>query len=104
MLDQAQLGKSCGLNGVVASVREAHLLRRSLGRDFLIITPGIRLEGGAHFDQKRTASPRQAILFGSNYLVVGRPIIEARNPLGAAKDIIDQISHIKGADYGDAIK
>jgi len=90
VLKQARLGRACGLDGVVASVGEAHLLRKGLGKNFLIITPGIRSKGDAHFDQKRIATPYQAVASGSNYLVVGRPIIKARNSLRVAKDIVNQ--------------
>ena len=94
VLSQARLGKTCGLDGVVASVEEVPLLRKNLGQDFYLVTPGIRLRGGAHFDQKRIASPRQAVISGSDYLVVGRPIIKAKDPLAVAEDIVDQIYHI----------
>lgn len=91
VLKQARLGRDCGLDGVVASAREVHLLRKNLGKDFLLITPGIRLKGDPHFDQRRTTSPRQAVLLGSDYLVVGRPIIKAKDPLGVTKEIIEEI-------------
>jgi orotidine-5'-phosphate decarboxylase len=85
------LAKKYGLDGVVASPREARLLRSNLGRDFIIVTPGIRLGKSVRSDQKRTATPAQAALSGSNYLVVGRPIIQAKDPLEVAKEIISQI-------------
>lgn len=95
VLTYARLGRRCGLDGVVASVREARLLRKDLGRDFILVTPGIRLKRGAYFDQKRIASPRQAALRGSNYLVVGRPIIKARKPLEVARTVVEEISQAK---------
>ena len=95
VLNQAHLAKGCGLDGVVASVEEVSLLRKNLGKDFLIVTPGIRLKGGARFDQRRIASPRQAVLSGSDYLVVGRPIIKAKDPLRVAKDMVGEISQVK---------
>jgi orotidine-5'-phosphate decarboxylase len=91
VLSHARLAKRCALDGVVASVWEAPLLRKNLGEDFFIVTPGIRLKAGAYSDQKRVASPRQAILSGSDYLVVGRPIIGAKDPLRVAKHIVEEI-------------
>lgn len=81
----AKIGLECGLDGVVCSAREAGFLREKLGEKFVIVTPGIRADGAAKDDQKRTATVSEAIQAGSTYLVVGRPILRASDPLKAAK-------------------
>jgi len=92
VLQRAQLAKSCGLDGIVASSQEAEFLRREMGNDFLIITPGIRPAGADVGDQKRVTTPKDAVHAGSNFLVVGRPIIAADNPLESAKSILQEIN------------
>lgn len=77
----ARIGLECGLDGVVCSVREAAFLRSKLGEKFIIVTPGIRPQGFASNDQKRIATVSQAKEAGSSYIVVGRPILEAKDPL-----------------------
>ncbi|HLX28903.1 MAG TPA: orotidine-5'-phosphate decarboxylase [Casimicrobiaceae bacterium] len=79
----ARLAKDCGLDGVVCSAREAQPMRSALGGEFALVTPGIRPEGTAAFDQARTATPEEAIRHGATYLVVGRPITGASDPLAA---------------------
>ena len=91
VLARARLAKVSGLDGVVASVEEAAMIRRELGPDFLIVTPGIRPADAALNDQKRVATPKAAIEQGSNFLVVGRPILQASNPRAAALRILDEI-------------
>lgn len=91
VLERALLAKQAGLAGVVASSQEAALIRRELGDDFLIVTPGIRPSGTAPDDQRRITTPQDAIKNGSNFLVVGRPIIQAKNPAVAAKQILEEI-------------
>lgn len=81
-----------GLDGVVASAREASIIRSVTWPDFLIVTPGVRPAGSAAGDQKRTTTPRQAIEEGADYIVVGRPILDAPDPLSAAKQIVQEIS------------
>ena len=82
------------MDGVVASAHEATAIRRELGDDFIIVTPGIRpkgpAEGGAD-DQQRVATPSEAVKSGSDFLVVGRPIVKAKNPLESAKKILEEI-------------
>lgn len=85
----AKMAKDCGLDGVVCSVQEAGLLRKKLGKDFLLVTPGIRLAGGSRQDQERIATPKTAVEAGSNFLVVGRPILEARDPLKVVENILN---------------
>ena len=91
VLERAFLAKDSGLDGVVASVQEAEMIRKSLGKDFVIVTPGIRPSGADAGDQKRTATPAAAIKSGSNYLVVGRPIIADKSPRQAALKILEEI-------------
>lgn len=77
----AQLAAACGLDGVVCSAHEAGVIRDRCGGNFLRVTPGIRLPQDAADDQKRVMTPRQAIESGASYLVVGRPVTRAREPL-----------------------
>jgi orotidine-5'-phosphate decarboxylase len=83
VLRLARLAKSQGLDGVVCSGREAAPLRRALGRDFLLVTPGIRPAGADLQDQARVMTPAQAIEAGADYLVIGRPIAAAADPVAA---------------------
>lgn len=85
----AELGQKAGLDGVVASAQESSFLRRRLGPDFLVITPGIRPKGSATHDQARTLTPREALAAGSSYLVVGRPITQALDPRQALARLWD---------------
>lgn len=86
------LAQAAGLDGVVASSQEAAAIRRECGPDFLIVVPGIRLKGVAADDQKRVLTPAEAIRAGADYLVVGRPIREAKDPRAAAKEILEQMA------------
>lgn len=83
----AQLTKDSGLDGVVCSAQEAKSLKASLGADFKLVTPGIRPVGSDAGDQKRIVTPQQALINGSDYLVIGRPITKASDPLGVLNDI-----------------
>jgi orotidine-5'-phosphate decarboxylase len=85
VLKFAKLGLANGLDGVVCSAREAKFLRKMIKGKFVIVTPGIRPDGFASHDQKRTATVSQAVDAGSDYLVVGRPILESKDPLKTAK-------------------
>ncbi len=87
----ARLAKDCALDGVVCSALEAVNLRLELGEDFCLVTPGIRSSETRTNDQKRIATPRQAVLNGANYLVIGRPITQAIDPLLALNQIITEI-------------
>lgn len=87
----SRLGLNCGLDGVVCSAQEAAALRRRIKKDFLIVTPGIRSLAADAADQRRVTTPRQAVEAGSDYLVIGRPIIEARNPIAAVHAILQEI-------------
>ena len=79
----AKLTKEAQLNGVVCSPLEAKVIKEQLGQDFLTVTPGIRLEKSQEDDQKRTATPYEAALNGCDYIVVGRPITQAQDPVQA---------------------
>jgi len=87
----AEMGKAAGLDGVVCSPHEARLIRDACGRDFLIVTPGIRPEGSDKDDQSRTLTPKSALEAGADFLVVGRPIVKADDPLEAAENILLQM-------------
>jgi len=87
----AALARDAGCTGVVCSAREVPDLKTFFGRDFLTLTPGIRPTGSAHGDQKRVVTPAEAVKAGSDYLVVGRPVTGAANPLAAAKSILDEM-------------
>lgn len=92
VLERALLAKEAGLDGVVCAVSEASLIREKLGTEFLIVTPGIRPNSAELNDQKRAATCEEAIKAGSNFLVIGRPILEARDPLLVVKEILTSIS------------
>ena len=83
VLRLARLTQQAGLDGVVCSAREATLLRDELGEGFLKVTPGIRPVGAEAGDQKRVLTPTQALAAGAHYLVIGRPITQAADPLAA---------------------
>jgi len=83
----ALLTKKAGLDGVVCSPKEIKLLRESIGKDFLLVTPGIRPIGSAQNDQQRILTPSQALDLGTNYLVIGRPITAAVDPVIALEEI-----------------
>ena len=87
VLALANLTKHVGLDGVVCSAHEATHLKQQLGQDFKLITPGIRLTDSVLDDQRRIVSPAQAIDQGSDYLVIGRPITQAENPMQMLQNI-----------------
>jgi orotidine-5'-phosphate decarboxylase len=95
VLDQvlrlAALALSNGCQGVVASAHEAAALRQEFGRDFAIVTPGVRPAGSGHGDQARVVTPAEAIAAGASHIVVGRPITEAADPAAEARAILGQI-------------
>lgn len=88
----ASLASKAGVDGVIASPREIGIIRERCGEKFLIVTPGIRAPSDKKDDQKRTLTPKEAISAGANYLVIGRPIKEAKDPLEAVQKIIEDIS------------
>jgi len=85
------LARAAGCGGLVASAQEAQELRRELGEDFAIVTPGIRPAGSAAGDQARVVTPKDAIAAGATHLVVGRPILDAPDPARAAEQIVQEI-------------
>jgi len=87
----AQLAKQAGLDGVVCSAKEVSLLRQSLSKEFLLVTPGIRPVGSATGDQKRVMTPGEAMLAGSSYLVIGRPITQSDSPIKILEAISAEI-------------
>ena len=87
VLHLARLAADSGLDGVVCSAQEAGLLRKALGDDFLLVTPGIRPEGSDQGDQSRVMTPAQARDAGVSYVVVGRPITQAADPLAVIAQI-----------------
>lgn len=97
VLHLAKLAQKSGLDGVVASGREASLIRSECGKHFKIVTPGIRLPSplGGHNssdDQKRTMTPHEALKEGSDYIVIGRPIIASNRPLKVVDQILSDLS------------
>ena len=85
----AKLTKSCGIDGVISSPLEIALIKKECGKDFNVVTPGIRLLK-VNDDQKRVATPEVAIKEGADFIVVGRPILEAENPAEATKNIYER--------------
>ena len=88
----ARLARASGLDGVVCSAQEAPLIRKAAGEDFILVTPGIRLKDDMKDDQARIVTPVQAVRFGANYLVIGRPITQSADPaatLAAIRESLD---------------
>ncbi|WP_028769026.1 orotidine-5'-phosphate decarboxylase [Shewanella fidelis] len=92
VLRLAALTKQAGLDGVVCSAQESSLLKSEFGQDFKLITPGIRPVGSDNGDQHRVMTPPQALAAGSDYLVIGRPITKAADPLKALQAIHQTIA------------
>ena len=88
----ARLAKASGMDGVVASPLEIGLIREACGPDFLIVTPGVRPSFAAVDDQKRIMTPSEAVSSGADYLVIGRPIAKAADPVQAAESIAAEIA------------
>jgi len=91
VLKLAKLTEQSGLHGVVCSAQEATLLRQHISKDFLLVTPGIRPAFASVDDQSRILTPSQALAAGANYLVIGRPITQAKDPLAALSLILQEI-------------
>jgi len=89
---RAKLAAECGLDGVIASAQEIRWIRDAVGGKLLIVTPGIRPAGADAGDQKRTMTPAQAIGAGASYIVVGRPIVAAADPVTAAKRVLHEMA------------
>lgn len=97
VIARAHLARDAGFDGVVASAREAASIRAAMGDGFLIVTPGIRPAGAELADQSRVVTPAEAIAQGADYLVVGRPISAAPDPLAAARKIIAEMAAARTA-------
>ncbi len=99
----ALLAERAGLDGVVASPREIKLVREAVvSEHFLIVTPGIRPAGAEAGDQKRVTTPAEAVRAGADYIVVGRPILEADDPERAAQQVLDEIQGISAESVSPA--
>ncbi len=92
VLRAAEVARSAGLDGVTASVRDCARIKALCGQKFYVLTPAIRPAGAAAHDQVRVATPRQAVRAGADYLVVGRPIVAAADPLAAAQAVAAEIA------------
>lgn len=87
----AQLTQQAGLDGVVCSAQEANMLKQLCGKEFILVTPGIRMVDDASDDQTRICTPAQAMANGSDYLVIGRSITQAKNPTEKLQKILQSI-------------
>lgn len=90
-LERAKLAKEAGLDGVVCSVHEARAIKDACGEDFITVTPGIRWGKQGTQDQQRISDPKMAVEQGADYLVVGRPILQAESPAAAAKEAVEMM-------------
>jgi orotidine-5'-phosphate decarboxylase len=88
----ARVAREGNMSGVVASAQELPAIRRAMGRDFVVVTPGIRLPDAGKDDQTRVVTPEQAVRDGADYLVVGRPIIAAKDPVAACHDVLARMT------------
>ena len=96
VIARAMDARAAGMAGVIASPAEARALRVEIGDDLILVTPGIRTAGAELSDQKRAATPAEAIHAGADYLVVGRPILTAADPSSAADSIVNEIAAATG--------
>lgn len=87
----ARLAKDAGVDGVVASPQEIKAVKKQCGEQFLVVTPGIRPEASLPYDQKRIMTPRAAVRTGADYIIVGRPVTQASDPLAVVKKIIAEL-------------
>jgi orotidine-5'-phosphate decarboxylase len=94
VLRLARLTQQAGLDGVVCSSKETKLLRKSLGADFKLVTPGIRPAGSRPDDQRRVVTPVDAVRNGASFLVIGRPVTQADDPIGVLRTINSELSAI----------
>jgi orotidine-5'-phosphate decarboxylase len=100
VLRLASLARAAGLDGVVCSAQEARALRAALGEGFVLVTPGIRMADDSAGDQSRVVTPREAIMAGATYLVVGRPVTRAPDPQAALARILADLANTHGANEG----
>ncbi len=92
VLRLAELAKRAGFDGVVCSAKEVERIKRELGKDFITVTPGIRPLWASKDDQKRVVTPKMAVEKGVDYMVIGRPITRAEDPLEAVRKIKSEVS------------
>ncbi|MEO0071665.1 MAG: orotidine-5'-phosphate decarboxylase [candidate division WOR-3 bacterium] len=92
VLALSELAQSMGCNGVIASPKEIKVIKKRCGPKFIVVTPGIRLQPGGKDDQARFLTPQEAQMAGADYIVVGRPIYEAKEPLKVIAEIKQQLS------------
>jgi orotidine-5'-phosphate decarboxylase len=90
----ARIARGAGMNGVVASAQELPAIKHAIGRDFVVVTPGIRLMGAGKDDQTRVVTPEQAMRDGADFIVVGRPITAAKDPLAACDEVLRQMGDV----------
>jgi len=88
----ARVAREGKMSGVVASAQELPAIRRAMGTDFVVVTPGIRLPDAKQDDQTRVVTPEQAVRDGADYIVVGRPIIAAKDPVAACNDVLARMA------------
>src|SRR5712692_1983120 len=100
VVEAAACAKWIGLDGVIASPREAAAIKAACGPDFLVVTPGIRPAGSAPDDQRRTATPAEAVRAGADYVVVGRPVVQAADPLAVVARILEEIDAVLRQETG----
>jgi len=89
VLRLADLAASSGIGGIVCSANEVEAVRARLGKDVVLVTPGVRMPGGDAGDQKRVVTPSEAVKRGADYIVVGRPITRAKDPAAAAREFAE---------------
>lgn len=94
VLQLSMMSQACGLDGMVCSAQEVALLRQHFDDSFLLVTPGIRPQGSKQGDQARIMTPEKAIMVGSSYLVIGRPITQAEQPLQVIETINRSLSNM----------
>ena len=94
----ALLTRQAGMDGVVASPQEVASIRAACGRRFIIVSPGVRPQRAKRNDQRRVMTPEETIRAGADYIVVGRPIMEAKDPMSAAQEIITEMERGAAAD------
>jgi orotidine-5'-phosphate decarboxylase len=87
VLERALLAREAGLDGVVCAASEISIVKKALGKEFIVVTPGIRPKGASTDDQKRIATAEEAVKAGADFLVIGRPILEAKDPLKALRSL-----------------
>lgn len=100
----AKLAKEAGMDGVVASPLEVTRIRRECGKNFLLVVPGVRSRGESWDDQKRVLTPQEAISAGADYLVVGKPIRDAKDPREAARQIVQEMEQGLPSSSGRAVR